>query len=224
MLRISRSRVLVRSASVLCLTTFAAIPAIAQVVADAGEDLNLECSASPGSSVTLDGLGSTVDGASAALNSDTTFLWQATGIAFSDETSPTPNVDLPLGSTTVTLTVTHTDPITLVATSARDTVVVVISDTTPPTLTLVPNPSTLWPPNHKMRTINVVVIATDAAMRIRRSCSARSRAASRTTVSATEILRATFKEPTLEPTTGLSSCAPNVPGGAVAESIPRSTR
>jgi len=161
MLRINRSRVLVQTALIAGLVAVAAIPALAQVVADAGEDLNLECSASAGSTVTLDGLGSTVDGASAALDPDTTFLWQATGIVFGDETSPTPNVDLPPGSTTVTLTVTHTDPITLVATSAQDTVDIVVSDTNPPTLTLVPNPSSLWPPNHKMRSVKVVVIATD---------------------------------------------------------------
>ncbi len=163
MLQFNRSRVFCLTAMVVGATAFTALPALAQVVvADAGDDLNLECSASPGSPVTLDGLGSTVDGASAALDPDVSFLWQAPGVDYSDETSPTPNADLPPGSTTVTLTVTHTDPITLAATSAQDTIDVVVSDTTPPTLTLVPDPSSLWPPNHKMRSVNVVVIATDA--------------------------------------------------------------
>jgi hypothetical protein len=152
-----------RSALLFGAIGLAAAPAVAQVVvADAGEDLTLECSASPGSAVTLDGLGSTVDGASAALDPDATFLWQATGVRFSDDTSPTPNASFPLGTTTVTLTVTHTDPVTQVAMSSQDSVDVVLSDTTPPTLTLVPSPASLWPPNHKLRAVNVVVIAADA--------------------------------------------------------------
>ena len=163
MLRINRSRVLSQTLLILGAAAFVAIPALAQVVvADAGDDLNLECSANPGSPVTLDGLGSTVDGANATLDPNSTFLWQAASVTFSDDTSPTPNAAFPLGSTTVTLTVTHTDPTTLVATTSQDTVDVVIADSTPPTLVLVPDPASLWPPNHKLRAENVVVIATDA--------------------------------------------------------------
>lgn len=163
MLRIHRAGMFFRSALISGAVGLAAASAVAQVVvADAGEDLTLECSASPGSAVTLDGLGSTVDGASATLDSNATFLWQAAGVVFSDDTSPTPNASFPLGTTTVTLTVTHTDPGTQVATSSQDTVDVILSDTTPPTLTLVPSPAILWPPNHKLRTVNVVVVATDA--------------------------------------------------------------
>lgn len=163
MLRTNPSRMFFQWALISAAIGLAAAPVAAQVVvADAGDDLTLECSAGSGSSVTLDGLGSTIDGASAALDPDATFLWEAPGVTFSDESSPTPNVALPLGSTTVTLTVTHTDPVTLVATSAQDTVDVILSDTTPPTLTLVPSPANLWPPNHKLRPVNVVVIATDA--------------------------------------------------------------
>jgi hypothetical protein len=162
MLRFDRSRVLRRTGLIFIAATIAASPSLAQViVADAGDDLALECSASPGSPVTLDGLGSTVDGVDATLDSNATFLWQAPGVSFSDDASPTPNATFPPGSTTVTLTVTHTDPITLAVTSAQDTVDVVIADSTPPTLVLVPDPAILWPPNHKLRTVNVVVIATD---------------------------------------------------------------
>ncbi len=162
MLRLNRSSVFFQAVLVMGSAAFAAAPAVSQVVvSDAGEDLVLECSASPGSPVTLDGLGSTVDGVSAALDADASFLWQAPGAVFSDDTSPTPNATLTPGSTTVTLTVSYTDPTTLVVTSAQDTVDVVISDTTPPTLVLVPDPASLWPPNHKLRTVNVVVIATD---------------------------------------------------------------
>ncbi len=163
MLRFHRSRMFFRSALLSGTIGLAAAPSFAQVVvADAGEDLNLECSASAGSSVTLDGLGSTVDGASAALDPRATFLWQAAGVTFSDDTSPTPNASFPVGTTTVTLTVTVTDPATQAATSSQDTVDVILSDTTPPTLTIVPSPASLWPPNHKLRDVNVVVIAADA--------------------------------------------------------------
>jgi len=163
MLRRNRCSVLIRTLLVLACATFAASPAIAQIlVADAGKDLDLECSANAGALITLDGLGSTVDGASAALDPDATFLWVAPGIVFNDETSPTPNAGFPLGTTTVTLTVTHTDPITLVETSDQDSVDVSVADTTPPTLVLVPDPAILWPPNHKLHEVKVVVIATDA--------------------------------------------------------------
>jgi len=62
----------------------------------------------------------------------------------------------------VTLTVTHTDPTTLAAVSSQDEVAVTVADTTPPTLSLIPSPAVLWPPNHKLRPIDLVVVATDA--------------------------------------------------------------
>jgi len=39
---------------------------------------------------------------------------------------------------------------------------VTVTDTTPPTLVLVPDPAVLWPPNHKLSEVEVVVVATDA--------------------------------------------------------------
>jgi len=141
----------------------AASPAAAQVVvADAGDDLHLECTGLGAASATLDGLGSTVDGASAALDANTSFSWTAAGIPFVDPTSPTPTANFPLGTTTVTLTVAHTDPTTLAVVSSQDTVDVTVADTTPPTLSLIPSPAVLWPPNHKLRPIELTVVATDA--------------------------------------------------------------
>src|SRR5262245_54507919 len=133
----------------------------AQVVADAGDDITAACT-DGAADVTLDGLGSTVNGASAALDPNTDFLWEATGIDFSDETSPTPSAEFPLGTTTVTLTVTFTDPVTLIQTVSQDTVDVSVTDTTPPTLALVPDPPSLWPPNHKLVDVRVRVIVDDA--------------------------------------------------------------
>jgi hypothetical protein len=132
------------------------------VVADAGEDLALECASSEGTQANLDGLLSTVDGAPAALDPDVTFLWTATGITFDNEASPTPTATFPPGTTMVTLTVTHTDPATQVQVSDQDTVDVAVSDTTPPTLSLVPDPAILWPPNHKLRDVEVTVLVQDA--------------------------------------------------------------
>ena len=141
----------------------AAAPVAAQVVvADAGDDLVLECASSDGAVATLDALGSTVDGLPAAANADTDFLWSAPGITFSDDASPTPTATFPLGTTTVTLTVTHTDPVTLLQVSAQDTVALTVQDTTPPTLSLIPNPAVLWPPNHKLHEIALNVVTTDA--------------------------------------------------------------
>ncbi|MBW2373450.1 MAG: hypothetical protein JRF70_13040, partial [Deltaproteobacteria bacterium] len=57
----------------LALVGLAAVPAAAQVVvvADAGEVPPLECSATDGSPVTLDGTASTVDGGMASIDPDT---------------------------------------------------------------------------------------------------------------------------------------------------------
>lgn len=132
------------------------------VVADAGEDLLLECSAIDGAPATLDGLGSTVDGVEAVLDPDVTFTWSAVGVTFDDPTSPTPTASFPTGTTTVTLAVTHTDPTTLATVSAEDTVDVSVADTAPPTLSIVPDPAILWPPNHKLRPIELIVVASDA--------------------------------------------------------------
>jgi hypothetical protein len=139
-----------------------AAPSAAQVVvADAGEDLSIQCSGGDGTLATLDGLGSTVDGGMAALHPDTSFLWEAPGVDFDDETSPTPNGEFPLGITTVTLTVTHVDPVSALETSDQDTVDVEVSDTTPPALTVLADPMVLWPPNHKLHEVQALVMATD---------------------------------------------------------------
>jgi len=143
-----------------------AIPASAQVVvADAGEDLDLECSAEDGASATLDGTLSTVDGLPAATDANTSFLWEALDVVFDDETSPTPTGTFPVGLTTVTLTVTYTDvtdPDNPVETSDEDTVDVSVGDSDPPTIEAVSAPMVLWPPNHKMHEVDVALVVTDS--------------------------------------------------------------
>jgi hypothetical protein len=130
--------------------------AAAQVVADAGDDLFLECSSTTGTPATLDGTGSSI-------GADVTYEWTALGIVFDDPTSLTPTGDFPPGTTTVTLTVTQTDPISMaVVATAVDTVMVTVSDTTPPVIIVDANKTSLWPPNHKLHNIEVGVVATDA--------------------------------------------------------------
>jgi hypothetical protein len=153
--------------TVLAAALLAAIPASAQVVvADAGEDLPLECSASDGTDVNLDGRGSTVDGVrmddpSNPYAADVTYLWEAVDVDFDDETSPTPMGTFPVGLTTVALTFTYTEPVSLAETVSTDTVDISIGDTTPPTVAGAPDPAVLWPPNHKMHEVDVELVVMD---------------------------------------------------------------
>src|SRR5262245_35025806 len=101
----------------------------AQVVpiADAGPDVTLTCAAPGGTPVNLNATGSSI-------GPDFSYFWSAPGVQFSDPTSPTPIGIFPVGTTVVTLVVTFTDPETDEQTEASDTVVVTVSDTTPPLL------------------------------------------------------------------------------------------
>jgi hypothetical protein len=119
-------------------------------VADAGPDTTVECTGAAGTPVTLNGLRSSdPDG------DPLTWAWSAPGIVFDDPTSPTPTASFPLGSTTVTLTVSDGQL------SDEDEVVVTIADTTPPVVTVTLDPDALWPPNHKLAEIHATVLVSD---------------------------------------------------------------
>ncbi len=156
-----------RIVTALAVTLLMAIPASAQVVvAEAGEDLLLECSATDGTDVNLDGRASTVDGVrmddlSNPHAADVSYLWEAVDVVFDDETSPTPMAAFPLGLTTVTLNFTYTDPTSTIATTEMDTVDVSIGDTTPPTVAGASDPAVLWPPNHKLHEVDVDLVVLD---------------------------------------------------------------
>jgi hypothetical protein len=130
-----------------------AAPAAAAPDANAGLDVLVEC-ANGGAVATLDGTAST-------LGPTFTLLWTAPGIVFDDPTSPTPMASFPLGATPVTLTVTET-PATGPVLTESDEVLVVVEDTTPPAVSATPTPGVLWPPNHRLETVDVEITIRDA--------------------------------------------------------------
>lgn len=118
-------------------------------VANAGPDQTVEQDSYAGASVTLDGSGSTDDGQIEPL----TYTWTWTG---GSATGVSPTVVLPLGATTVALTVYDGEF------SDTDTVDIAVVDTTEPTInSVVANPDVLWPPNHKMVEVTLTVDAYD---------------------------------------------------------------
>jgi len=144
----------VASLALLCTGT-ARAQTPAPLVANAGTDVFVECASSTGTPVTLNGTGSSV-------GPDITYLWTAAGIAFGPS-SLTPTADFPVGTTTVTLTVIQTDPMNLaiILATATDTVDVTVQDMTPPIISVVPDKTSLWPPNHKLRKVTVGIMVTD---------------------------------------------------------------
>jgi hypothetical protein len=118
-------------------------------IANAGPDQMVECTGHGGTSVTLNGTGSSdPDGDSLS------FTW--TG-SFGTATGATPTVSLPLGTHVITLTVKDG-----LGASSTDTVTVKIVDTTPPVITSVTaSPGSLWPPNHKLVPVTLTVAVTD---------------------------------------------------------------
>jgi len=118
-------------------------------VADAGDDETVEQASYDGAEVTLDGSGSTDDGLIGPLTYDWT--WDGGSAA-----GVSPTVTFPLGTKTVTLTVDDGEF------TDSDTVDITVEDTTDPTITIISvNPEELWPPNHRMVPVIVLIEAED---------------------------------------------------------------
>ncbi len=134
-------------------------------VADAGMDANLECTSGKGTPVTLDGSGSSDPDSTEGTNDDIVLFEWFTDFDTPDEveigTGMTLDTTLELGTHTITLRVTDSEDET-----DTDEIVVEIVDTTPPTLSLLADPSVLWPPNHKMHEINVSADAQDSCSEV----------------------------------------------------------
>jgi hypothetical protein len=123
-------------------------------VANAGPDVALPCVGPDGAAVNLDGMGS-------CIGTGFTYLWDAPGVALNDPTILNPMGVFPVGVTTVTLTVTFTDPDTAEVTTASDTAVITISDLVPPEVNACADPNLLWPPNHKLHDVHVDLVVFD---------------------------------------------------------------
>ena len=113
-------------------------------IADAGLDQRVECTGMAGANVTLDGSHSSdPDG------DPLTFTW--TG-PFGSRTGAVVTVTLPLGIHTATLTVDDGK-----GGVASASILITVRDTTPPTLNVSVQPSTLWPPSHNLVKITASV-------------------------------------------------------------------
>jgi len=122
--------------------------------ADAGFDQTVECAGPSGTSVTLDGTMSNDPDPFGTLSS---FAWTVPGVTLDDPTIAMPTGTFPLGMTTATLTVTDES-----GASDTDEVVIIVEDTTDPTISSVSaSPGALWVPNHKMTGVTVSVNVSD---------------------------------------------------------------
>jgi hypothetical protein len=143
--------------SLLVITSANAAP----VAAAGAVATTVECTGASAGTVTLDGGASTDPDSSPGTADDIArYDWyehygEATERLLG---SGTPlSVDLPLGAHTITLKVTDHDGL-----SDTDSIVVTVQDTVPPTLSVLTDPSVLWPANHDLVPIAVSWQAQDA--------------------------------------------------------------
>ena len=130
------------------LIALAPLGAFAQV--DAGEDAVLECASEDGTQYTLNG--------SVPEDDSVVFEWTTDPeVDLEDADTVTPTGVFPLGVTTATLTATVGE-----GAPESDSVTVTVEDTQPPVVRVTAEPGYLWPPNHKLREVEVKVRVRDA--------------------------------------------------------------
>jgi hypothetical protein len=116
----------------------------------------LGCDGADGATTNLDGTGSTL-----GVEPPVTYLWSATAGSIVDDTALTTMGTFPVGTTTVTLTVSCDDGTGSPPAPAEASIDVIVGDTVPPILSATADKACLWPPNHKYHTVNAEVTATD---------------------------------------------------------------
>ncbi|MEZ6234986.1 MAG: hypothetical protein R3B68_12440 [Phycisphaerales bacterium] len=118
-------------------------------------DITVEATSAAGAFVSLDGLMSFDPE-----NEGLTYHWDVSDVSvvLSGADTATPSGVFAIGTTMATLTVTDPQG----AYSTADAIIRVV-DTTPPAVTCSTDMATLWPPNHKMKVVELQVIIEDIA-------------------------------------------------------------
>lgn len=143
----SLMRRLILQPCLLLLLALAPASALAQV--DAGEDVILECAGEEGTEYTLNG--------TVPEDDSVTFEWSTDPeVELEDADTVTPTGIFPLGVTTATLTATIGE-----GTPESDSATITVEDNQPPVVRVRAEPRYLWPPNHKMREVEVKVRVED---------------------------------------------------------------
>ncbi len=123
-------------------------------MADAGPDQVRECSLGS-ATVELDGSGSTDWNSSPKTADDITqYKWSCEGVSLG--ITKHLQAVFPLGIHLVMLSVRDRTGLT-----DTDTVMVAVVDTTPPQIRASASPDSLWPPNHRLRRVNLQIVTAD---------------------------------------------------------------
>ena len=128
--------------------------------ANAGTDGRLECETALHASVVLDGTGSSDPDSTPGTTDDiASFAWiEDIGLPSERDlgTGEAVGVALGLGAHSITLRVTDRS-----GESSSDQVLVTVVDSTPPNVSVELHPEMLWPPNHRMMSVEASVVASD---------------------------------------------------------------
>ncbi len=130
------------------------LPPVCDAGGGATGTLSFECTSAEGALVTLNGSATDADDGDTGL----LFHWDVSNLAvvLDDPDSATTSGTFPIGSTMATLTVADGRG----GISVCD-VTIEVADSMPPEVSCTTSTASLWPPNHKMVQVALVVVATD---------------------------------------------------------------